>query len=608
MGTYRRLIGFIKPHLGVFGLAVLCMVGSTLLKGVQVGSLIPLADRVVSNRAIPIAPWMPTWVAGLAGWFNGISPSTLLTVFALLIPVIFFLKGVLEFLQTFFMNDASQRVIRDLRQAMFDKFTTLSLDYHYTHPTGSTMSRILYDTGIVQNSLTEGLTDLVYQSFQIFLCLGIVFAIHWKLALVTFAVIPPLGWAMVRIGRILKKLSTQAQVVMGQLSTTILESISGIQVIQAFLMEPAARLKFAGANERFYRINRRIQKRMNFLTPITDSVGAIGASVIFWYGGRAVLTQELSLGTFMAFFVAMLSLIQPFKRLARLHSTNQQALAAAGRIFQVLDTTPTVTEPPKAKSLPAFHREIVFDRVSFQYEDKPALRGVSLTIKHGEIVALVGPSGGGKTTLANLLPRFYDPTLGRVLIDGVDIRSVSLPSLRGQIGLVTQETVLFNDTVRANVAVGNEAANLSQIVEAAKAANAHGFISRLPKGYDTMIGERGLLVSGGERQRLALARALLKEPSMLILDEATSQLDAESEHLITDALERVCQDRTVLLIAHRLSTVRLAHRIVVIQEGRIVEQGSHDELVKASALYRRFCELQFLDTGLGTATYARKDA
>lgn len=608
MRIYRRLIGFIKPHLRVFGLAVLCMVGATLLSGVQTGSLIPLADRIVSNRAIPIAPWMPAWVAGLAGWFNGIPPLTLLTVFALLIPVVFFFKGVLEFLQTFFMNDASQRVIRDLRQGMFDKFTTLSLDYHYTHPTGSTMSRILYDTGIVQNSLTEGLTDLVYQSFQVALYLGIVFAIHWKLALVTFAVIPPLAWAMVRIGKILKKLATQSQVVMGQLSATMLESISGIQVIQAFLMEPAARLKFAGANERFYRINRRIQKRMNFLTPITDCVGAIGASIVFWYGGRAVLTQELTLGTFLAFFFAMMSLIRPFKRLARLHSTNQQALAAAGRIFQVLDTTPTVTEPPKAKSLPAFRREIVFDRVSFQYEDKPALRGVSLTIKRGEIVALVGPSGGGKTTLANLLPRFYDPTLGRVLIDGVDIRSVSLPSLRGQIGLVTQETVLFNDTVRANVAVGNEAASLSQIVEAAKAANAHGFISRLPKGYDTMIGERGLLVSGGERQRLALARALLKEPSMLILDEATSQLDAESEHLITDALERVCQDRTVLLIAHRLSTVRLAHRIVVIQEGRIVEQGSHDELLKASALYRRFCELQFLDTGLGSSTYARKDA
>ena len=608
MRTYLRLLGFVRPHVGVFGMAVLCMVGSTLLNGIQTGSLIPLADRIVSNRAIPTPAWLPPWLAGLAQWFNGIAPLTLLTGFALIIPVLFFLKGLLDFLQTFFMNDAAQRVIRDLRQRMFDRFTTLSLDYHQTHPTGATMSRILYDTGIVQNSITEGFADLIYQSFQSVLYLVIVFAINWRLALVTFAVIPPIAWAMVSIGKILKKLATQAQVVMGQLSSTILESMSGIQVIQAFLMEQAVRLKFAAANERFYRINRKIQKRMNFLTPTTDCVGAIGGSIVFWYGGRAVLTQELTLGMFTAFFFAMMSLLRPFKRLAKLHSVNQQALAAAGRIFQVLDTTPTITEPPHAKALAPFHREIVFDRVSFQYGDQPVLRGISLTIQHGEIIALVGPSGGGKTTLANLLPRFYDPTTGRVTIDGVDIRHVTLRSLRSQIALVTQDTMLFDDTVRANLAIGNEAAHLSQIVDAAKAANAHAFISRLPKGYDTMVGERGGLLSGGERQRLALARALLKHPQILILDEPTSQLDAESEHLITEALERLCQDRTVLLIAHRLSTVRLAHRLVVIQEGRIVEQGSHEELLKTSALYRRFCELQLIDTGAHAPNaYARKD-
>ena len=608
MRTYLRLLGFVKPHLGVFGLAVLCMVGSTLLNGVQTGSLIPLADRIVSNRAIPTPPWLPAWLAGLAQWFNGISPATLLTAFAVAIPFLFLLKGIFEFLQTFLMNDAAQRVIRDLRQRMFDAFMTLSLDYHYTHQTGATMSRVLYDTGVVQNSITEGFTDLIYQSLQIVLYLGIVFAIDWKLSLVTFAVVPLIAWAMVAIGRLLKKYSQQAQVVMGQLSSTILESVSGIQVVQAFLMEQAARLKFAAANERFYKINRKIQKRMNFLTPITDLAGAMGVAFVLWYGGQKVFSGALTLGTFIAFLFAMGSLLRPFKRLARLHSTNQQALAAGGRIFQVLDAKPTVTELPSAKVLAPVHREIVFDRVSFQYGDQPVLRGISLSIQRGEIVALVGPSGGGKTTLANLLLRFYDPTSGRVTCDGVDIRHVTLRSLRGQIALVTQETMLFDDTVRANLAIGNEAAHLSQIVEAAKAANAHSFISRLPKGYDTLIGERGALLSGGERQRLALARALLKDPALLILDEATSQLDAESEHLITEALERLCQNRTVLLIAHRLSTVRLAHRIVVIQEGRIVEQGSHEELLRTSALYRRFCELQFIDTGAhASSAYARKD-
>jgi subfamily B ATP-binding cassette protein MsbA len=319
--------------------------------------------------------------------------------------------------------------------------------------------------------------------------------------------------------------------------------------------------------------------------------------VIFWYGGRKVILGEMTLGTFMAFLVAMLALIRPFKRLARLHGINQQALASAERIFEVLDTPSSVIEHPKARELPTFHREILFEHVSFQYDSQPALRNVSLTIRAGETLALVGPSGGGKTTLVNLLPRFHDPTVGRVRIDGIDLRHVTLASLRGQIGLVTQEPFLFNDTVRANIALGDPNAELTKIVEAAKLANAHTFISRLPKGYDTVIGERGDLLSGGERQRLTIARALFKNPPVLIFDEATSQLDAQSEHLVTEAVERLMYNRTVVLIAHRLSTVRLAHRIVLIQEGRIVEQGSHDELLEKSPLYRRFCELQLIHPG-----------
>ena len=599
MLTYFRLLRYIKPHVSVFGMATVCMVGSTLLNGVQTGMLIPLIDRLASNHPVTVPPGLPEWVAGLVGWVNSIPPRTLLNGFALAIPVLFLLKGVFDFLQTFYMGDVSQRVIRDLRQEMFNKFTSLSLDYHHKSQTGSTMSRILYDTGTVQNSISEGVTDLIYQSLQIVLYLSIVFSLHWKLALLTFIVIPLIGFCTLRVGKFLKKLSHQAQTLMGQLSTTILESISGIQVIQAFLMEQSARIKFAAANQRFYRVNRKTQKRMEALTPVTDLLGAAGAAIVFWVGGGAVLSNELTLGAFTTFLWAMMSLIRPFKRLARLHSINQQALAAANRIFEVLDTEPSITEQPKAKTLPIFHREIVYDKVSFQYDRQAVLRNISLTIPKGDILALVGPSGGGKTTFANLLPRFYDPTAGRLLIDGVDVRHVTLNSLRSQIGLVTQETMLFDDTVRGNLAIGNPAASFADIVDAAKAANAHEFISRLPKGYDTLVGERGQLLSGGERQRLAVARAILKNPPILILDEATSQLDAESEHLITDALERLCQGRTVLLIAHRLSTVRLAHRIAVIQEGRVVEQGTHEELLKHSPIYRRFCELQTLDTGLG---------
>jgi subfamily B ATP-binding cassette protein MsbA len=597
MSTYLRLLRYLRPHLGVFGLAVLYMGLSSLLGGIQLGAVFPLADRIVTDKAIPSPAWLPGWLGALVAWLNAVEPMPLTTVIAVAIPILFVLKGLSEFWQTFLMNDASQRIIRDLRQALFDRFIGLSLDYHHKFPTGQTMSRILYDTGIVQNSITEGVTDLVYQSFQILLFLGIALAINWKLSLIVCVLVPLIAWPIGRIGRLLKKLSQQGQTVMAQLNGTILESIQGIQVIQAFRVEPGVRAKFASANERSYRLTRKLQKRMNVLSPVTELIGSCAMAVVFWVGIRSVLSDGMTLGTFLLFLAAMASLIRPLKRLARLHGINQQAIASAERIFEALDTPSSVIEHAKARVLPPFHREIVYEHVSFQYDSQPALRGVSLTIPFGETVALVGPSGGGKTTFINLLPRFYDPSAGRIKLDGLDIRHVTLASLRGQIGLVPQQTVLFNDTVRANIALGKPEADLAEIVEAAKMANAHPFISRLPKGYDTVIGERGELLSGGERQRLAIARALLPRPPLLIFDEATSQLDAQSERLITEALERIIHHHTVLIVAHRLSTVRLAHRIVLIQEGRIVEQGSHDELLQKSPLYRRFCELQLMHAG-----------
>ena len=597
MSTYLRLLRYLKPHLGIFALAMGYMAVSSLLNGVQLGAIFPLADRIVTNKSIPTPPWLPAWLAGIVNWFNAMEPLSMLTLFAITIPILFFLKGLFEFWQTFCMNDASQRVIRDLRQTLFDHYIGLSLDHHHKSSTGTTMSRILYDTSIVQNSITEGLTDLVFQSFQVLIYLAIALAINWKLSLIIAIIVPLIAWPIGRIGKLLKKLSQQAQTVMAQLNATILESISGIQVVQAFLLEPIARLKFAEANERSYRITRKIQKRMNSLSPLTEFTWACGGAIIFWYGGKAVLSNQVTLGTFLAFLLAILALIRPFKRLARLHGINQQALASAERIFSVLDTPSSVIEHAKARVLPPFSREIVYEHVSFHYDSQPALRHVSLTIPCGEILALIGPSGGGKTTLVNLLLRFYDPKAGRVKIDGLDVKHVTLASLRAQIGLVTQETFLFNDTVRANIALGKPNAELPEIVEAAKLANAHPFISRLPKGYDTIIGDRGALLSGGERQRLAIARALVKNPRILVFDEATSQLDAQSEHLISEALERLRQERTVIFIAHRLSTVRLAHRIVLLQEGRIVEHGSHDELLQKSPLYRRFCELQLMHAG-----------
>ncbi|MBI4342751.1 MAG: ATP-binding cassette domain-containing protein, partial [Candidatus Omnitrophica bacterium] len=531
-----------KPHLGVFSLAVACMAVSSLLGGIQLGAIFPLADRIVTNKAIPTPPWLPGWLRGVVEWLNTIEPGTMLTVFAIAIPLLFFIKGLFEFWQTFLMSDAAHRVVRDLRQALFDRVTGLSLDYHHKATTGTTMSRILYDTSIVLNSITEGCTDLIFQGFQLLVFLGIALSINWKLSLIICVLVPLIAWPIARIGRALKKLSQQGQTVMGQLNSTILESIAGIQIIQSFLVESAVREKFAAANERSYRLTRKLLKRMNSISPLTELIGAVGGAVVFYVGGRAVIANEVTLGTFLAFLLSILSLIRPLKRLARQHGINQQAMASAERIFQVLDTPSSVIEHAKARILPPFHREIVYEHVSFHYDGQPALRDVSLTIPFGETMAIVGPSGGGKTTLVNLLPRFYDPKGGRVKIDGIDIKHVTLASLRGQVGLVTQETFLFNDTVRANIAFGSPSAEFTDVVEAAKAASAHAFISRLPKGYDTLIGERGTLLSGGERQRLAIARALLLDPTILIFDEATSQLDAESEHLITEALERVVEE------------------------------------------------------------------
>lgn len=609
MSTYIRLLHYLRPHLRIFGIAVSCMFGSSLLNGIQLGALFPFADRIVTNKAIPTPEWLPGWLEGIVVWFNGVEPLRLVTVFAVAIPFLFLLKGIFEFLQTFFMTDVAQRVIRDLRQALFGKFMTLSLDYHKKSATGTIMSRILYDTSVVQNSITEGLTDLILQSSTIVIYLAVVLSINWKLSLIIFLIIPLIGYPIVRIGKLLKKLSRSGQVAMGDFNSTILESIEGIETIQSFRGERDAQKKFTEVNERSYRILRRLQKRMNSLSPLTEFIAACAGAFFFWYGGRAVLMSTMTLGTFLVFLAAILQLIRPFKRLARLHGINQQALASGERIFEVLDTQSTIVEHPKARELPAFHREIAFEHVSHSYDSQPALRNVSVKISYGETLALIGPSGAGKTTFINLLSRFYDPTNGHVKIDGLDLKHVTLSSLRSQVALVSQHTFLFNDTVRANIALGRLDTPIEEVVEVAKLANAHHFISKLPQGYDTIIGESGDFLSGGERQRLAIARALLKNPSILILDEATSQLDAESEHLITQAIERLMRGRTVILIAHRLSSVRLAHRIVLLQEGRIVEQGSHDELLRKSPLYKRFCELQLMDTsGRGSSNVPSDDS
>jgi len=456
------------------------------------------------------------------------------------------------------------------------------------------ISRITNDVRLVENAVSYGSTDLVYQTALVVIFLCLTFFLNFKLAVVSVALVPLVAFPITKVGKVLRKLSKRSQEKMADINSLLYETIIGTRIVKAFNMEGYEIEKFNRANFDYYKISMKSIKRMLFLSPLTEILGCFAAVFILSWCGKDILTGKISFGVFGVSMGALLSLIRPFKKLSQVNSINQQAVAASERIHEVLETSPTVVDKPGAQELTAFKNTIVFDNVWFNYGDNEVLKGVKLEIKKGSMLAIVGPSGTGKSTLVDLIPRFYDPKKGRVLIDGLDIKEVSLHSLREQIGIVTQETILFNDTIRANIAYGNIGATQKDIEQAAVQAHAHEFIGHLPNGYDTVIGDRGMKLSGGERQRIAIARALLKNPPILLLDEATSQLDSEAERIVQEALDRLIQGRTVFVIAHRLSTVRNAHRIVVLERGTLVEQGSHAELIAKDGLYTRLYRMQEL--------------
>lgn len=594
MRDYLRLLKFIKPYLGLFSLAGLCMIFSTLFDGVSLAMIVPLADKVLTNKKIIIPTKLPTNLASFIDNLNNIEPLVLLNYMAIGILLLFVLKGLFGFLQSYLMSDIGQRVTRDIRSKLYCHLQGLSLDYFTYKRGGELISRITNDVRIVENAVSYGSTDLVYQSLQVILFIFLIFFIHARLALISLVLLPLISFPIIRVGRALRKLSHRSQEKMADINSLLYETILGVRIVKAFNMEDCEINKFNQSNRDYYRISMKSIKRTLLLSPATEFLGAVAGIFVFFWGGREVIAGEISFGVFGLFLGSLLSLIRPFKKLSQVNSLNQQAAAASIRIHEVLETTPTVVEKQKPKELTDFRNSIVFEDVWFNYGNQRILKEINLEVKRGEILAIVGPSGIGKTTLVDLIPRFYDPIKGRILIDGVDIREFSLKSLRQQIGVVTQETILFNDTIRANIAYGNPDASQDQIDKAAIGAYASDFIKHLPSGYQTIIGDRGMKLSGGERQRIAIARALLKNPPILILDEATSQLDLESERVVQEALNRLMQGRTVFVVAHRLSTVRNAHRIVVLDDGRIVEEGSHDSLINKGALYKRLYQLQEL--------------
>ncbi len=595
---YRRLLGFARPYVGLLLLATVCMLFSTLFDGVSLGMIVPLADKILSNKEITITTVkLPEFLQRIIQTINSIPAMRLLNLMAILVLILYLLKGLFGFWQGYLMNDVSLRVIRDMRNRLYRKFQNLSLDYYSQKRTGELVSRITNDVSIIQNSVTEGVTDLIYCSFQLILFATISFYIHWRLATISLILFPLIAMPILRMGKLLRKLSSRSQERIADINSTLFETISGVRIVKAFSMEDYEVGKFERQNQNFYKIMMKINIRSLLLGPVTEFIGTLGGIVVFVLGGREVIAGRLSFGVFGLFIGALLSLIRPFKKLSRVHIINQQALAAARRIFEVLDIKPSVAEKPGASILPMIRDKVIFEKVWFRYEDQNVLKDINLEVGVGEVVAFVGPSGVGKTTLVNLIPRFYDPTSGCVKIDGQDIREVSFKSLREQIGIVTQETILFNDTVRTNIAYGKPEAKDDEIERSARIANAHQFIMNMPKGYETIIGDRGFRLSGGEKQRLAIARAVLKNPPILILDEATSQLDTESERLVQEAIDRLMKGRTVFVIAHRLSTIRGATKIVLLDKGEVIEVGNHEELIKRGGLYKRLYQMQFKEEG-----------
>ena len=577
MKNYIRLMNYIRPYVKHLAFAIVCIVLAAAANLYVPWIIKDMIDKVLMERDM-----------------------AMLNLIAVGIVVVFFFRGIFYYGQSYLVSFVGQRVVIDIREALFEKFQRMPLAYFDRHQTGEIMSYVTNDVQALQNALVDKLIELVTESSVLVGSIVLMFYLDWKLTLITLITVPLVGQAMKIFGRKLKKSGTVIQERLADINSLLQESIAAVRVVKSFVRERYEIERFRRQNELNFQAEMKNVQLSSLLTPTVEFLAAITVTIILWIGGYEVVQGEITAGSLVAFLTYAVNLANPVKRIGRIYGAVQRAMAAADRVFDVIDMEETIHDREGAVPLPEIEGRVAVKDVSFSYkEGAPALSHVSLEASPGQLVAFVGPSGAGKSTIANLIPRFYEVNEGVIEIDGHDVRDVTLDSLREQIGIVPQETMLFSSSVRENIRYGRLDATDEEIEEAARAANAEEFILQLPEGYETKIGERGLNLSGGQRQRIAIARAILKNPRILILDEATSALDTESEKIVQAALDKLMVGRTSFAIAHRLSTIFNADCIYVIDGGHIVEQGTHAELLAAGGLYSTLYNIQFRGEGEG---------
>jgi subfamily B ATP-binding cassette protein MsbA len=571
--VFQRLLEYARPYRARLGYAFAAMIVYGIASAGVVLQVQPILDEALVPDRRNLA-------------------RTMIAILAF-----YFLKGLSAYVSGYLMTDVGQRVVRDIRDVLFRHILGQSAAFFSANPHGRLMSRITNDVSQVQRAVSETIGDLARESLALVGFAGMLFYYDARLAIVCLTGAPLVVYPLVRFGQRVRRTTRRSQEALEQISHASAEAFSGHRIVKAFGAEEREAVRFRQASDHFYRTSMKVTSALSVLPPLMEMIGGVAFVTALWYGSESIAAGRLTTGEFVGFITALFMMYGPAKKLSRVNADLHQAMAAGERIFGILEVHSEVHEDPHAAALPPLSRTVEFADVQFTYADagQATLRGVTFTVRAGQMLAVVGRSGAGKTTLVNLLPRFYDVTGGAIRIDGRDIRNVTLASLRSQIGIVTQETVLFDDTIAANIAYGRPDASTADIEAAARAAHAHEFITALEDGYQTRIGERGQLLSGGQRQRLAIARAILRDSPLLILDEATSSLDAESEMLVQDALSTLMLDRTSFVIAHRLSTVRRADLIVVLERGAIVESGRHEDLMARGGAYAKLYELQLQD-------------